>query len=344
MTVKPWSRTTRILIIIAAIIGLIATVISFSPLVQSLVVAALLAYLLHPIARWLARRTRLNMLWAARLTYGLFLLLLAGIPAGVSTVAFNQFESVEADFLAAITELIDRLAQPIELFDFQFQPQMLLDNLAQSGGNALAAIPGGALDALAGLSTNLLWGLAVLVSLYYFLTDGYQIKCWLVGLVAENYQEELSLLIDEVDEVWRVFLRAQLIIFAIFIALLGGSMFSVVWMYRAGLLPLSPVGLVVLLVAVYVLVQNIDNVVVRPYFFGESLKLHSGVVFIGLIGGIAFGGVLGVIIVVPMIATLKVVGRYIHRRLLGLPPWPETEPPAGELSEIPAIEPESGSL
>jgi len=111
-------------------------------------------------------------------------------------------------------------------------------------------------------------------------------------------------------------------------------MFLTVWLYRIGLLPLSPVGLVVLLVLVYTLVQQIDNVWLRPYFLGESLKLHPGVVFIGLIGGLALGGVIGVIIAVPLIATLKIVGRYAHCRLLGLPPWPHLELLSPENEEL----------
>lgn len=323
LTNKTWSHTTRTLVIIAGVIGLVSLTIAINPLIQSLAIAALLAYLLEPAVQWLKRRTRLNYAWAARLGYGLFLVLLAGIPAILSTVALSQIDRLETDFLAALEELKYWLTQPLLIFGVQFQPLALLDSLEQSSGEALRLISSSALSALLGVTTNLLWGVTVLVSLYYFLVDGPQIKPWLVGLVGTSYQHEVRLLLDEIDRAWRIFLQAQLIIFMIFVALLGGSIFLVVWLYRAGLLPLSPVGLAILLVIIYTVVQNIDNIVVRPYFFGGTLRLHPGLVFVGLIGGLAFGGLLGVLIVVPILATLKIIGRYLHRRLLGLPPWPE---------------------
>jgi len=165
--------------------------------------------------------------------------------------------------------------------------------------------------------------LTVLVSLYYFLTDGPKIKLWLIDLFPDKYQMEVGLLLAEIEEAWRVFLRAQIIIFLIFFALLGSGLFLVVWLYRTELLPLSTLGLVVLLVIVYAIVQQIDNFLVRPYFFGQSLELHPGLVLVGLIGGLAFGGVLGIIVVVPCLATARILGHYVHCRLLGRPPWPD---------------------
>jgi predicted PurR-regulated permease PerM len=49
--------------------------------------------------------------------------------------------------------------------------------------------------------------------------------------------------------------------------------------------------------------------------------LHPGLVFAGLIGALMLSGFLGALVVVPLLATAKVVGRYVHRKLLGLPPW-----------------------
>ncbi len=319
---EQWSRPTRFLILIAGTILFIWLISATGPLLASLTISALLAYLLVPLVDLLTRRTRLSRLWAARLVYILLLLILGGIPTALSTVALTQFDNFQTDFLAAAAQLRVWLIQPIVLLGFQFQPLALLDNLEQVSGNALTTISGGALDALSRVTTNLLWALTVLVSLYYFLVDGPKIKPWLIDIFPTKYQTEVRLLLNEIDEVWRIFLRAQLIIFFIFFALLGSGLFLVVWLYRSELLPLSPVGLILLLVIVYAIVQQIDNFLVRPYFFGQSLKLHPGLILVGLIGGLAFGGVLGVIIVIPCIATAKILGYYVHCRLLGKSPWP----------------------
>ena len=56
-------------------------------------------------------------------------------------------------------------------------------------------------------------------------------------------------------------------------------------------------------------------------------RLHPGVVFAGLVGALMISGFLGALVVVPLIATGKLVGNYVHRKMLGLPPWPDAETP-----------------
>jgi len=70
-------------------------------------------------------------------------------------------------------------------------------------------------------------------------------------------------------------------------------------------------------------VQQVDNLWLRPQFLGKQLRLHPGIVFVGLIGALALSGVLGALVVVPIMATAKVVGQYVHLKLLGLDPWTE---------------------
>jgi putative heme transporter len=61
----------------------------------------------------------------------------------------------------------------------------------------------------------------------------------------------------------------------------------------------------------------------RPQLLGHQLRLHPGVVFVSLIGGLALSGVFGALVAVPLIASVKVVGHYIRCKLLDLPPWPD---------------------
>jgi hypothetical protein len=59
---------------------------------------------------------------------------------------------------------------------------------------------------------------------------------------------------------------------------------------------------------------------------GKSVFLHEGVVFVAIVAAIILQGVVGVLIIVPLLATVVVLGRYIRRKLLGLPPFEEEEP------------------
>jgi len=268
------------------------------------------------------RRARLNRPLATAFVYVLFLLVLASIPAALGAVTVGQFHRLETEFVAAIDALKRWLFQPINVLGYQLRPRVLLENLEQSASSALAVLPGGSLDVLSGVTTNLLWGLVILVSLYYFLKDGPKIKPWLVGLAPADYQDEVQRLIDEIDKVWGVFLRVQLLIFVVLAVLIAIGTFLVIWLFRTGLLPWSPFVFILLLVLVYTAAQQVDNLWLRPQLMGRQLRLHPGLVFVGLTGALVLSGVLGTIIVVPCMATAKVVGRYVHCKLLGLSPWP----------------------
>jgi hypothetical protein len=53
--------------------------------------------------------------------------------------------------------------------------------------------------------------------------------------------------------------------------------------------------------------------------------MNTGLVFIAIIGAAMLGGILAALIILPIIASIGVIGRYIRARLLDLDPWPEDE-------------------
>lgn len=329
-----WSTPTRILIVVLMLAIAVWVAVVVGPLLEVVGIAALLAYLLDPAVRWLMRCTHMRRSWAAGTISFLFVLIVVGLPTGLGTIAVNQLQHLEADFLAALDEIDQFISQPFVILDFSFHPQELLGNLPAMAGDALALLPSGSLNVLSSVTTNLLWGTAVLVTLYYLLKDSPKIKPWLTKLVPVDYQPEIRRLLDEVDRIWGKFLRVQLLIFLILIILAVVGTLLVVWLFRSGLVEWSFWLFVLLLLAVYTAVQQVDNFWLRPQFLGKQLRLHPGIVFVALIGALALSGVLGALVVVPIIATAKVVGRYVHQKLLGLPPWPEASPPV----EAPSLE------
>ena len=80
-----------------------------------------------------------------------------------------------------------------------------------------------------------------------------------------------------------------------------------------------------LLILVYAGAQQVDNLWLRPQLMGKKLSLHPGLVFAGLTGALVVSGFLGALLIVPLMATIRVVGGYIYARLLDLPPWPQDE-------------------
>jgi predicted PurR-regulated permease PerM len=319
----------RLFVAAIAVLAGIAIIIIAFPLFEALLIAALLAFLIDPLVRFCMRKLHLRRAMSAALVYLLLVIILASIPAALGTLAVNQVLRLNENLQVVMKAIQEWLSQPLVLYGFDLSPRNLIQQFGQSAAGTLTSVTGNSLSILSGVTTNFLWVLLVLFSLYYFLKDGPKIKPWLVSLASPAYQSDVSRLLDELNQVWGVFIRVQVLIFIILVILflIGASL--VVWLYQVGWLPFSTLGLIIMLILVYALVQQVDNLWLRPQMLGSKLSMHPGLVFISFIGALALGGALAAIVVVPLIASVKVVGRYTRQKLLGLPPWPD-EPSAVE--------------
>ena len=54
---------------------------------------------------------------------------------------------------------------------------------------------------------------------------------------------------------------------------------------------------------------------------GPRLQLHPALIFIGVIGALALSGILVALVIVPIMRTAGILGRYFVRRILLLDPW-----------------------
>jgi predicted PurR-regulated permease PerM len=100
-------------------------------------------------------------------------------------------------------------------------------------------------------------------------------------------------------------------------------------------LPISNLWFALITLGTYLLLNNIKTIWLQPRILGHSVRMHEGIVFVAIIISIMLGGVLAVLVVVPLLATVSVVGRYVRRRLISEPdalaeaaiPLPEPPPP-----------------
>lgn len=318
-----WSPRTKTIVITIILLGALWLIVFLNPLWNALLISALLAYLLDPVVRLLTMHTRLTRRGGAILVFVIFILLLIGIPAALGTVIVQQFERIRIELSQVWEVVLVWLANPIEFLGFRLYPQLLLENLQQAAGGFLSALPGGSFNVITDVTSNLLWGFVSTLGLFYFLKDGPTIVAWLVRFAPTTYQADVQRLVDELNDVWGVFLRVQLLIFVVLAILMGAGTLLVIWLFRTGLLAFSPLGFILLLIAVYTAAQQVDNLWLRPQLMGKQLHLHPGLVFSGLFAGLMAGGFLGALLIVPLMASVKVIGGYIYRQMLDMPPWPQ---------------------
>jgi predicted PurR-regulated permease PerM len=103
----------------------------------------------------------------------------------------------------------------------------------------------------------------------------------------------------------------------------------------ANYLGLDPVVYTLIVIAVMIIIQQIENNILVPRIVGGALDLHPLVVIIGVFMGATLAGLIGAILAAPVLATIKLVGTYAWRKMFDLSPFPEKVPK--EKPEKPSI-------
>jgi predicted PurR-regulated permease PerM len=79
-------------------------------------------------------------------------------------------------------------------------------------------------------------------------------------------------------------------------------------------------------VLIYLLVVQLQANIIAPKVMGTAVNLRPAIVLVGLMVGFQVGGLLGSLLAVPVIASIRDVGVYIWRKLIDADPWPDAEP------------------
>ncbi|MCL1593461.1 MAG: AI-2E family transporter [Actinomycetia bacterium] len=80
-----------------------------------------------------------------------------------------------------------------------------------------------------------------------------------------------------------------------------------------------------IVIGIYVIVVQVQANVIAPKVMGTAVQLRPAVILIGLLVGFQVGGLLGSLLAVPVIASIRDVGVYIWRKLIDQDPWPDEE-------------------
>ena len=100
-------------------------------------------------------------------------------------------------------------------------------------------------------------------------------------------------------------------ILAVLVALFEGSNF----------LPIPNFWFAVIVASIYMIVMQVKSIWLRPKVMGRFMHMNTGLVFLAIIAAVILEGVLGALIVLPILASVGVIGRYVRARMLNLDPW-----------------------
>ncbi|MDT8304898.1 MAG: AI-2E family transporter [Anaerolineae bacterium] len=353
---RMWSRNARYLALAVTVGVLLAVLYAARDLLGPLFISAFLAYLLNPIVTALSRRSRLPRKVVTTLIYlvilGLFVLL--ALTLAPTIVEQVRKLSVEAQTIGENLETF--LAQRVVVFGFTLQPAQILGEPGDVSDLFIRSDR--VVRVFQTATTNFVWVLVILVTTFYLLQDWMRLREWLFQLAPEWAESDMRRLYAEVKRIWQNYLRGQLLLMFVvglitWIALeaiglpgagaiglltglvdiiptLGPILAMVVAVLVAlsdgsSFLPLSNLWIALLTVAIYALIQGIENVWLRPQVMSSRLQIHPAVVFVGVAAAVYLLGVFGALVIVPVLGTLAIIGSYLRCRILQLDPWPEVK-------------------
>jgi len=361
MNKTSWDIETRRVAAVALAIFVLFLAWFFRALINPLLIAVMMAYFLNPITRVLTARWQMRPKVAANLVYFAVVSLLFILPFTILPQLFDEFQNIVQDLYRALDELQAILGTPILVGRANINLGAIIPALRSALSAGYVPQPQDALNILEAVSRNFLWTLVVLVTAYYLMTDWERIRYNIISLAPEIYQEEINRLYSDIRLIWNSYLLGQVRLIAILIVIyiiawsvigLPGSValgilagilnllpevgpgiiaiIAVVVAFLEGstFLPISNFLFAVLTLALYLLLNNIKTIWLQPRILGKSVLLHEGLVFVAIITALILQGMLAVLIVVPLLATLGVIGRYLRAKILDLPPFGGSGPTA----------------
>lgn len=215
-----WRPGTRLVVGVLLILAAGLLLYQLRQFVIPLVLAMLLAYVLHPPAVRLQRRLRSPRWVAAALIYLALVLALIGTTTGLGLAATQALTSL-ASYLGALSARIPDQIHGLADLRFSFGPWTLdlgnvnLDPVVQALSSALSPLlsqTGNLLTGVAGATATALGTtLLVLVVSFYLLLDFEQLPELLLRLVPPSHHDDARRLLAESSRIWHAFLRGQLL-------------------------------------------------------------------------------------------------------------------------------------
>jgi predicted PurR-regulated permease PerM len=358
---KEWSPLTRVIVISICLLLTGLFIYLIRPLIGPLIVAALVAYVLNLTVKWLKSRTQLQHTWAVSIVYILFLALFIATPGILVPVLIGQFRTLSRELSVIEAQIEAYLTTPVVLLDRIIYPEQLWAYFLGVATESLTPATEDAVQVLEATSISLVWILIILVCIYYLMLDWPGLRDWLIGLVPKQEQTDMYRLLDEINVIWQAYLQGTLVLMlimgivftvvglalglpgAVAIGIVTGllSMIPELGPALAGILavlvalfegsnflPISNFWFAVLVGAIYLVVMQIKSLWLRPLVMGRFMHMNTGLVFVAIIGAAVLHGILAALIILPILATVGVIGRYIRARLFNESPWPEEEIPA----------------
>jgi predicted PurR-regulated permease PerM len=216
-----WSPTTKTVVGLA-IAALIATlVIYFRNIIGPLLLAFILAFIVHPVTAWASRTIKISWRAAVNLVYLVIILIVIALITLSGLAIIQQAQSLISSvdrFIRSLPEVVSELStQSFSFGPFRFNfSQLDLQSLTNQLLNIVQPAIGQAGTLLGkfatGAATSFGWGFFILIVSYFLLSEGGQLRENLLHIEIPGYHSDVQILVRKLSATWDAFLRGQLLI------------------------------------------------------------------------------------------------------------------------------------
>jgi predicted PurR-regulated permease PerM len=313
--------------------------------------AIITAYVFHPFVSLIHRKTRLPKhlitIWLY-LMLGLVIVILANnlAPPFVDQVKEfqNQTPNTVDDFQTWLRE-----HQSERLEQLGLEEDFLETRINEIAESATSMVSTAAVPLLLGTFTVAIELLIYLVASFYFIVYGDKFVMAIRSALNRRYHREFDRLLVEINSTLGAFIRGQVLLvcimsvasfvaltflelkYALLVAIATGflELIPLIGPWTAGGIAVTvslfqdstPFGWTHLTYAiviglVYFGLRQLEDMFVIPMVIGRIVKLHPLFVIFVLVIGTALGGVLGLILAVPMAAVMKIISTFFYAKVM----------------------------
>jgi predicted PurR-regulated permease PerM len=350
-----WSSTTKRVVVALFAVAVLYIVYRAGDIVRPFVWAGVLAFVLLPLVGLLERRLSLPRTAAAGIVFvGLLAAIIGGgrllVPLAIDQV--RELQRTLPTLVANAQNTLTETADQIGLEDLD----ALIVNFAGIG-DLTQMVARGAVPFIVGIGHFLLELLVFLIATFFLLRDAPRLFQWFRRILPASQRNELIPLFAQVNALLGRYVRGQMFLigvmsvatfiglsilqvpFVLLLAIMTGvlEVIPIVGPITAGAIAclvalghpapwgLSQIWYVAIVAVMYTVLRHAEDYFVIPLVIGRIVKLHPAVVIFSLLTGGALYGLLGVLVAVPVAATLRLVLIYAGAKLRDEDPFPQLE-------------------
>jgi len=339
------SNRTILRIITATIVAIVFVVaVRHSAHTLTLIGAALfLSLALNAPVHWLAERLPGKRRGSRGLATGLSIVIVLVLLGAFLAVIVPPLVNQTTKFVREVPSLVEQVRDQnsgLGKFVRQHKLEGQVDKISQQLSNRVDNIGGTAVSTISHIGSSLFATLTVTVLTVMMLAEGPRWRRIFEQLIPSRHTDRTKKLAHDMHRVIQGYVNGQvllatiaslLIVPMLFILHISNPLALMVIVFICGLIPMvghtigaiivttvalfHSVTAAIIILAYYILYQQIENYVVQPRIQANATNMSALLVFISVILGANFGGLLGALVAIPVAGCIRVaVLDYLEER------------------------------